>query len=376
MKHCSNPRLGYKYACCSTHNFGVSVNKIDLRYKCHRFKCTNSRIHKTQFCEKHTKVLTCKYCKNLRTIGSKFCTKHLQIRSNNVVVFKDTLTKLKNYVSITTSSKHTNTYQLVQNLQPSNTYVQIYNIDCVQLIIDKVKLGKKIACLNMANSNKYGGGVEKGATAQEEHLCRVSNLYNTLSTVEYPLHEFEVVYSENVLFIKDQGYNDVAPYTCDIISCAGYDLSKGGEFSDVHRHGTEKKIKNILATCIEKDVKIIILSALGCGAFKNPPDIVANIFYNVLVKQGYKNYFDEVIFSITGENYNIFKNIFDQVTGISSCDNSITSSTGSHISSIIPSNVNYNNNFEVGQNIPIIIVYKFIAFVNFYVFIFINFFRR
>lgn len=181
--------------------------------------------------------------------------------------------------------------------------------------------GKHTAILNFANPVEPGGGVLRGADAQEENVCRVSNLYKSLTSEKAGLYyrknkdilsknQFnsmflgtnDVIYSPHVMILKEEGgYRYREQYfSVDIITAAapffsgsGYILPNG----DL-QYLLEKKIRNILEAAIENDVDVLILGAFGCGAFHNPPDVVADSFREVLLEKKYKKAFDEVVFAV------------------------------------------------------------------------------
>ncbi|MGN1140739.1 MAG: TIGR02452 family protein, partial [Oliverpabstia sp.] len=77
------------------------------------------------------------------------------------------------------------------------------------------------------------------------------------------------------------------------------------------------RIRNILEVAIANEVDYLILGAFGCGAFNNPPQLVAEVFRNLLVDQRYAAYFEKVIFAIkkTGDvcqNYEAFRTVFEE----------------------------------------------------------------
>lgn len=55
----------------------------------------------------------------------------------------------------------------------------------------------------------------------------------------------------------------------------------------------------------------LVLGAFACGAFNNPPDLVAESFRYYLVDKGYRDYFKRVVFAIkgSGRNYEVFRDI-------------------------------------------------------------------
>jgi uncharacterized protein (TIGR02452 family) len=61
----------------------------------------------------------------------------------------------------------------------------------------------------------------------------------------------------------------------------------------------------------------LILGAFGCGAFRNPPEIVAKVFYNVM--QDYLEYFDAIEYAVYHTerevaNYGAFQKIMNNNT--------------------------------------------------------------
>ena len=198
-------------------------------------------------------------------------------------------------------------------------------------------IGKRTAVLNFASATNPGGGVEKGASAQEECLCRVSTLYPCLADQKMrasfytphrkngnALHNDDIIYTPNVLVIKDDDHNPLSePFSVDIISCAAPNLRErpsnqyntgdtvkvqisGDELLKLH----EKRASKIFSSAIANGIEILILGAFGCGAFCNDPYIVARAYKNVLPE--FKQYFQTIEFAIycrptDSINYDAFK---------------------------------------------------------------------
>lgn len=185
--------------------------------------------------------------------------------------------------------------------------------------------------LNFANPVEPGGGVLRGANAQEEYLCRASNLYFSLISEAakkyYARHNSMIgegqfyrnflatdmlIYSPNVTVLKkDVGYmrDKVCRerleymeewYHIDVITCAApyFTSSENIISKNKLRHLFEKRIKNVFEAAIDNAIDTIILGAWGCGAFHNPPTVVADAFTKVLLKKRYANAFKNVVFAV------------------------------------------------------------------------------
>ena len=180
----------------------------------------------------------------------------------------------------------------------------------------------KTAILNFANPQVPGGGVCNGAMAQEECLCRSSNLYPCISNENvfeeyYGYHRGlgsyffsdRLIYTKDVTVFKD---DDTVPqlmpehewFHVDVITCAAPYM---GNRTFTHKKALKDllkgRIKNIFEAAVDNDVDNLILGAFGCGAFKNPPDIVADAFYEVIIENEYDKYFREIVFAIKSTSH-------------------------------------------------------------------------
>ena len=79
------------------------------------------------------------------------------------------------------------------------------------------------------------------------------------------------------------------------------------------------KVRLILRVAKEKGVTHLVLGALGCGAYHNPPEEVAKIFRREILggrgREGVTG-IEEIVFAIfdEGENLRVFREVFEDVT--------------------------------------------------------------
>ena len=119
-----------------------------------------------------------------------------------------------------------------------------------------------------------------------------------------------MIYSPNVMVIRDDKYEMINNFPIDIISASAVDNSK------FHIHNSEEimenRIRKIILTAISEKAEVLILGAFGCGIFKNNPTVIARIFHKILVEEEYQQYFYLIAFPIYKDSntYHIFKSIF------------------------------------------------------------------
>lgn len=185
--------------------------------------------------------------------------------------------------------------------------------------------GKKIAILNFASAYRPGGGVTTGAIAQEETLCRCSFLYEILSSKKCVENYYKknrkdnlkfgsnrIIYSPDIVFFYTDKFNipkEIPPFRADIITCAAPNLRNIECNPEELKKILIGRYDNIFKSAYLHGCEILILGAIGCGVFKNPVSIVAQVMKDLCEKY---TIFEEVVFPIykSTKTLETFKNIF------------------------------------------------------------------
>ena len=184
--------------------------------------------------------------------------------------------------------------------------------------------GRKVCVLNFASATGPGGGVRHGSSAQEESLCRCSTLYPALAddamwNAFYAPHREtrsrfyndDIIYCPDVVVFKSDGdFPELLPgkdrYKVDVLTCAAPNLRhfeelepetarafiRGGELEKL----LEKRIRRIFGVAAREGARVLILGAFGCGAFRNPPELVASVFRRAAEEYG--RYFETIEFAV------------------------------------------------------------------------------
>ena len=208
------------------------------------------------------------------------------------------------------------------------------------------KQGKRVCVLNFASATNPGGGVVNGSSAQEECLCRCTTLYPCLNTdamwsdfykphrkANNPLYNNDCIYTPNVcVFKSDTNFPAPLPkeewWNVNILTCAAPNLREQPSNSMNPHAGDKavkitpaeleklltKRIRRIFEISSANENEVLILGAFGCGAFRNPPEIVAKVFSTVM--KDYLYHFDTIEYAVYHTerevaNYEAFKKIGD-----------------------------------------------------------------
>ena len=279
-------------------------------------------------------------------------------RQDNVEIFEDTQRLYSSNVRLISAIKNSSAAQECFTGTGRHWYGpehRIYQKPAQTVISPKRTLeaaapyayaGKKVCILNFASATNPGGGVTKGSSAQEEAICRCSTLYANLKEqyawnafyaphrrAHDPLHNDDCIYTPGVkAFKSDTDYPQLLPeekwYSVNVLTCAAPNLRErpSNEMNagdgDVAVHISreelqvlhEKRMRRVLEIAWRKGNEVVILGAFGCGAFRNPPAIVAQAMKTVV--QEYRKNFETIEFAVyCRTQYDTNYRVFQQLLG-------------------------------------------------------------
>lgn len=199
-----------------------------------------------------------------------------------------------------------------------------------------IPLSSRPAVLNLASDTQPGGGWQTGAMAQEEALCYRSSLSMSLHKHYYPWDALQGLYTRDVLVIRSStadGHALLGPAVAaadlpvvSVLSIAAVRRPKladapspGGKPRKVFADGddrvlTKKKMRLALRMAASKRHDCLVLGALGCGAFRNPAEEIADAWREVLGEAEFAGgWWREVWFAVLDktneDNYDVFEEV-------------------------------------------------------------------
>ncbi|KZL71783.1 mitochondrial chaperone bcs1 [Colletotrichum incanum] len=222
--------------------------------------------------------------------------------------------------------------------------IKIVNADTLNAAIDLAAQrpdGGRVAVLNMASDIHPGGGWLKGAVAQEEAMCYRSSLYLSLHKRYYPFKRRGGVYTPDVVVIRSDmasGHRLLVPGVAyadlpvvsvlsvaairrpevrrrQVMTAAGteevWEFARAGD-----RALTLEKMRLCLRMAASRGHSLLVLGALGCGAFRNPPEEVARCWLEVLDEAEFGGgWWKEVWFAVYDRKNEGNSEVFDELLG-------------------------------------------------------------
>lgn len=215
-----------------------------------------------------------------------------------------------------------------QPLHSYSTKIYVTETDCLEassILATYLQNNQRPLVMNMANSFNCGGSFFGSRGSQEEYIIRNSSLLFSLwphrrvddnrwpeGDTLFPLHHHDQIYYPftncgGIYSPEVEVFN--FSHHCSVISIAQQDLRKdrpypsGGEFN---YELTVQNLRSFFSIAASNGHTHLVLGAIGCGAFENPPNEVSRAFFELLQPGGeFHEVFETIIFAIIKSEDNI-----------------------------------------------------------------------
>jgi len=242
-------------------------------------------------------------------------------KQKNIQIYEDTQKVVLSRKLIAPQSvKYTpeQLYDLKMDRKYDATIIEVLNMDTLiacQQLHEKYNIphvlvlsGTKnvnILALNMTSATNAGGGVKRGSRAQEEELFRRTNYFQTLLQSFYPLRDCGV-YSPEICVIKDENYKLIKSFNVSMVAVSA--IKNPYDIDEEYMRTTSKRINMIFKIAYSQGHDVLVLGAIGCGAYNNPPQKIIEIYNHYLKK--YDGCFKHIVLAVlskTDDNFKLFK---------------------------------------------------------------------
>lgn len=194
--------------------------------------------------------------------------------------------------------------------------------------------GSGIGVLNSASPKKAGAASLSGGDTQEECLIRQSTLLSSQNSdagaqfyathrVESDgsgLHHHAMLFSPGVVVFKDERGRCTTPFPIDVVSSVPVNLSTVHAKFNVDAQDLDKGVRSVLKERMarvlrlfeERGDRILILGAFGVGQFCNSPDMIGELWADLLHARGakFQGVFEKIVFAVPGKHLLTFENAF------------------------------------------------------------------
>lgn len=231
----------------------------------------------------------------------------------------------------------------------SETQIGVVNLGTVEAGELLCGVGLRPAVMSFAHGYNAGGGFEHAGGSQEEDIWRKTSCFLSIwphrrvddgpgvlargmwigdfdaelprQATFYPHTDFGGIYSPHVRVIRNTNVRGLpivrvadlanAP-TFGLLTIAAQDLNRTGPFD---REGCIQKLRTTFYMAASNGHDAVVVGAFGCGYFRNPPDVVAQIFDELLSGE-FRSVFQVVVIAIPdrgGPNIAAFVERFAQI---------------------------------------------------------------
>ena len=195
---------------------------------------------------------------------------------------------------------------------PTNHFTVLAVVAC-DAVTAALTLGRygtapsSVAILNFADPVKPGGGYMNGRTAQEEDLCRaMPALYPALAaSPAYPLDPAATPPVTRVEIIRAPPFSSRLPTATPVTivtAAAPNGNSRLPRAMLLHGAAYEqafaRRMRYALAAAHAAGCSTVVLGAWGCGVFGNRPQVVADLWCDVLDTLEWRGRFECIVFAV------------------------------------------------------------------------------